>query len=127
MAQGRALPLAAGALLHEGMVHTHTSVRGDVAPDLHPLVRRILHDLPADRRERFAGWCAEVVLISDRLYAAEETAGTLSATAARSLLWGARIRVVRVREDGDPRHGESQPPCRSCGELLDYFGIEVLP
>lgn len=121
------MPLSAGALLHEGAVHTHTSVRGDVAPELHPTVRRILRDLPAGRRERFAGWCAEAVLISDRLYAAEGATGTLSAAAARSLLWGARIRVVRVREDGDPRHGEPQPPCRSCGDLLDYFGIEVLP
>ncbi|GAB1640894.1 hypothetical protein KRMM14A1259_13170 [Krasilnikovia sp. MM14-A1259] len=120
--------MAAGALLHEGVIHTHSSVRGDVAPELHPMIRRLLHELPADRRERYAGWCAEAVLISDRLYAAEQAAGgTLSATAARSLLWGARVRVVRVREDGDPRHGQTQPPCRSCGELLDYFGIEVLP
>lgn len=119
--------MAAGALLLEGVIHTHSSVRGDVAPDLHPMVRRLLDELPADRRERYAGWCAEAVLISDRLYAAEQAGATLSATAARSLLWGARIRVVRVREDGDPRHGQAQQPCRSCRELLDYFGIEVLP
>jgi hypothetical protein len=123
----RTLPLAAGALLHDGAVHTHTSVRGGVPPRLHPMIRRLLDDLPVDRRERFAGWCAETVLLSDRLYAAEQSGGTLSAMAARSLLWGARIRVVRVREEGDPRHGEPQPPCRSCGELLDHFGIEVLP
>lgn len=127
MTQARTLPLAAGALLHEGAVHTHTSIRGDVAPDLHPMVRRLLHELPAGRRERFAGWCAEAVLISDRLHAAEEAAGgTLSAMSARSALWGARVRVVRVREDGDPRHGEPQRPCRSCAELLEHFGVEAL-
>ena len=126
MTHGRTLPLAAGALLHDGAVHTHTSVRGDLAPDLHPMVRRLLHELPTDRRERFAGWCAEAVLVSDRLYAAEQEAGPLSAMAARSVLWGARIRVVRIREDGDPSHGLPQPPCRSCAELLDHFGIEVL-
>jgi hypothetical protein len=124
--QVRTLPLAAGALQVDGTVHTHTSVRGDVAPELHPLIRRFLHELPPAERERFTGWCAEAVLVSDRLYAAEQSGDRLSATAARSLLWGARIRVVRVREDGDPRHGEPQAPCRSCASMLDHFGIAVL-
>jgi len=124
--QPRMLPLAAGAMQVGNVVHSHTSVRGDTAPALHPLVRRLLDELPAGQRERYAGWCAEAVLISDRLYEAEELGGTISAMAARSLLWGAKVRVVRVREDGDPRHGEVQPPCRSCTSLLDYFGIEVL-
>jgi hypothetical protein len=120
------LPLAAGALQVDGIVYTHTSVRGDVAPELHPLVRRLLHELPAGQRERFMGWCAEPVLLSDRLYAAEQAGERLSPMAARSLLWGAKVRVVRVREAGDPRHGEAQPPCRSCSALLDYFAVEVL-
>lgn len=121
------LPLTAGAMQVGNVVHSHTSVRDDNAPNLHPLVRRLLDELPTAQRERFAGWCAEAVLISDRLYEAEQVGGTLSAMAARSLLWGATVRIVRVREDGDPRHGEVQPPCRSCTSLLDYFGIEVLP
>lgn len=121
------LPLAAGALQVDGIVYTHTSVRGDTAPELHPLIRRVLHELPAAQRERFMGWCAEPVLLSDRLYAAEQHGERLSPLAARSLLWGAKTRVVRVREEGDPRHGEVQPPCRSCTALLDYFAVEVLP
>ncbi len=127
MVQLRMLPLAAGALLVDGTVHTHTSVRGDVPPELHPVVRRFLHGLPTEQRERFADWCAEPVLISDRLYAAEAGGPPLEAARARSLLWGAKVRVTRVREEGDPRHGETQPPCRSCAALLDWFGIEALP
>ncbi len=120
------LPLAAGALQVDGTVYTHTSVRGDVAPELHPLIRRLLHDLPAAQRERFMGWCAEPVLLSDRLYAAGQTGERISAMTARSVLWGAKIRVVRIREAGDPRHGSAQRPCRSCTALLDYFAVEVV-
>ncbi len=125
MARERILPLAAGALLLGGTVHTHTSIRGDAAPALHPVLRKLIDDLPAEQRERFAGRCAETVLISDRLYAAEETPGSLTAMAARSLLWGAVVQVVRVREDGDPLNGKPQPPCRTCSALFDYFGIEA--
>jgi hypothetical protein len=121
------LPLAAGALQVDGTVYTHTSVRGDVAPELHPVIRRLLHELPASQRERFTGWCAEPVLLSDRLYEAGQTGERISTVTARSVLWGAKIRVVRIREAGDPRHGEAQQPCRSCTALLDYFAVEVIP
>ncbi|MGW4497970.1 YwqJ-related putative deaminase [Micromonospora sp. NPDC004336] len=126
MAEPRMLPLAAGGLLVDGTVHTHTSIRGDLAPDLHPMIRRFLHELPSGQRERFAGWCAESILLSDRLYAAEAGGEPLSPARARSLLWGAKVRVTRVREEGDPRHGEVQPPCRSCAALLDWLGVEAL-
>lgn len=121
------LPLAAAALLMDGAVHTHTSVRGDRAPTLHPLVRRFLDDLPTGQRERFTGWCAEPVLLSDRLYEAEAASGAAMTPArARSALWGGRLRVSRIREPGDPTHGAAMPPCRSCAALLDWFGVEVL-
>jgi hypothetical protein len=97
----RMLPLTAGALLVGGTLHQHTSVRGDTPPDLHPLVRRFLHELPVESRERYAGWCAEVVLVSDRLHEAERLAGSpLTAAAARAELWGARVSVCFIREDG---------------------------
>ncbi|MFB9239353.1 YwqJ-related putative deaminase [Plantactinospora siamensis] len=122
------LPLVAGALLVDGTVHTHTSVRGDLVPDLHPVIRRFLHELPTDQRERYLGRCAEAVLLSDRLYAAERAGdGEVSQLRARSLLWGARMRLSRVGEPGDPTHGTSQPPCRSCAALLDWLGVEVIP
>ncbi|MBL6277266.1 hypothetical protein JMF97_13980 [Micromonospora fiedleri] len=126
MTELRTLPLVAGALLADGTIHTHTSVRGRTAPELHPIVRRFLHGLPVGQRERFTGWCAEPVLISDRLYAAEADGPPLDAARARALLWGAKLRLTRVREEGDPRHGEVQPPCRSCAALLDWFGMEAL-
>ncbi|MFY1696749.1 YwqJ-related putative deaminase [Solwaraspora sp. WMMA2101] len=128
MAQVRMLPLAAAALLVDGQVHTHTSVRGDVAPQLHPLIRRLLHEVPVAQRERFAGWCAEPVLLSDRLYAVAQRTGQaeLSPAAARAALWGARLRLTLVREPDDPAHGTAVAPCRTCQYLLDWAGVEVL-
>jgi hypothetical protein len=118
-------PATAGALLVGGAVHTHTSIKGDQPPRLHPLVDRFLTNLPVEQRERYAGRCAEAVLISDRLYEAESgRAAELTAGEARAALWGARITVTRIREPGDPLHGTYQPPCRSCAPLLDWFGIE---
>ncbi|MFY1653093.1 YwqJ-related putative deaminase [Solwaraspora sp. WMMB762] len=124
----RMLPMTAAALLVDGEVHTHTSVRGDLFPQLHPLVRRILDELPAGQRERFVGWCAEPVLISDRLYAVQQgqPGPELSPAAARAALWGARIRVSLIREPDDPAHGTAVAPCRSCHHLLDWFGMETL-
>lgn len=127
MAEVRALPTTAAALLVDGLIQTHTAIRGDLAPELHPLVRRFLNELPTAQRERFLGWCAEPVLLSNRLYDAESTGGRLTAAAARAALWGARMRITRVREPGDPAHGQSQSPCRSCSALLEWFGVEVLP
>ena len=64
----RPLPMTAGALIVGGMVHSHTSMRGDNPPNLHPIVAEILAGLPSEKRERYAGWCAEVALLSDRLH-----------------------------------------------------------
>jgi hypothetical protein len=123
---GRVLPLTAGALLIGDTVYQHTSIRGDTAPDLHPLVRRFLHELPVESRERYAGGCAEVVLVSDRLHEAERLAGhPLTAAAARAELWGAQVSVCWIREKGDPAHGRPAPPCRSCAALLEWLGVEV--
>jgi hypothetical protein len=118
-------PATSGALLLGGTVYTHTSVRGEVAPNLHPLVAGFLAELPAASRERFAGRCAEAVLISDRVYEAEAAAGSpLTVNQARAAVWGARIAVTRIREAGHPEHGTAEPPCRSCTPLLHWFGVE---
>ena len=127
MPQERGLPMTAGALLDGNEIYAHTSVRGDLAPELHPVVLRFFNALPAQERERFTGWCAEASLVSDQLYAAQAAGQQVTATTARAVLWGTKIRVTRVREAGDPAHGTSQPPCRSCAALLDWFGVEVLP
>ncbi|GIH14070.1 YwqJ-related putative deaminase [Rugosimonospora africana] len=123
----RQLPLTAGALLVNGAVYQHTSVRGDTPPDLHPVVRRFLHELPVELRERYTGWCAEAVLVSDVLYAAQaEAGGTLTANAARAQLWGAQLSLCWIREAGDPAHGLAAAPCRSCAAMLEWFGVEVV-
>ncbi|GAA0263689.1 YwqJ-related putative deaminase [Cryptosporangium japonicum] len=123
----RPLPMTAGALIVGGTVHSHTSMRGDVAPNLHPLVARLLDELPAEKRERYAGWCAEVALISDRLHDADKNAGRpITVEEARAALSGGQIHISRIREDGDPTHGQFQPPCRSCTVLLDEFGITTV-
>ena len=122
-----AAPAVAGALLMGGKVHTHTSIKGDQPPRLHPLLERFVDELPVEQRERYAGRCAELVLVSDRLYEAETgRAGELTACEARAALWGARITATRIREQGDPAHGTYQPPCRSCAALLEWFGIEAV-
>jgi hypothetical protein len=125
----RGYPATAGALLVDGQVHTHSSVRGDLRPELHPMIHRALLTLPIARRERYLGWCAEPVLLSDRLFAAAAdlpAGATLTPAQARAALRGARITVVRVREPGDASHGTPQPPCRSCAVLLELFGVEVV-
>ncbi|GAA3457876.1 hypothetical protein GCM10018962_97100 [Dactylosporangium matsuzakiense] len=124
---GRRLPLTAGALLVGDTVYRHTSVRGDTPPELHALIRRFLHELPVGSRERYAGNCAEMVLVSDRLHAAERLAGgaPLTPAAARAQLWGARLSLVHIREHGDPKHATAAAPCRTCTALLDWLGIEI--
>lgn len=123
----RPLPMTAGALIVGGMVYSHTSMRGDVRPDVHPLVAGVLDGLPIEQRERFAGWCAEVALISDRLHEAEKEAGRpITTDEAHDTLRGGQIHISRIREEGDPTHGSFQPPCRSCAVLLDEFGITTV-
>lgn len=127
MSDLRAYPATAAALLVNGQVFTHTSVRGDLPPELHPMIRRVLTTLPVSRRERFLGWCAEPVLLSDQLFAAgaDLPPGVdLTPAQAQAALRGARMVVTRVREHGDPTHGTVQPSCRSCSVLLELFGIE---
>lgn len=121
----RLLPNTAGALFLDGWVHSHSAVRGDVAPDLHPLLRRFFDQLPTAKLERFAGWCAEAILISDRLYDAEAKFGHVSDETARTYLRGGQIIVVRVREPGDPAHGTPCQPCRSCAAMLNWYGVEA--
>lgn len=120
----RPLPMTAGVLSLDGAVYSHTSIRGDVAPVWHPLLQRLLRELPIESRERYAGWCAEVALISDRLREADRAAGrALTADEARAAMRGGRVSVHRIRERGHPAHGQPQPVCRSCAALLNWFGL----
>jgi len=117
----------AAALLSGSDLTTHTSVKGDPGPALHPVVQRFLDELPVEQRERYAGRCAEAVVVSDRLRHLEATSGEiLSAIPARAALWGARLTVVAVREPEDPTHRSQLVPCRSCAALLEWLGIELV-
>jgi len=96
-------------------------------PAWHPLIAELLRQLPVEARERYAGWCAEVVLVSDRLYEADQAAGrSLTPDELRAAVAGARVSVHRIREEGDPAHGQPEPVCRSCAALLNWFGITVV-
>src|SRR5919206_378835 len=45
--------------------------RGDQPPPLHPLVQDFLDTLPSAQRDRFTGRCAETILISRHITAAD--------------------------------------------------------
>ncbi|MGI5340404.1 YwqJ-related putative deaminase [Streptomyces sp. CA-181903] len=32
---------------------------------------------------------------------------------------------MKIREEGDPEHGETTVPCRSCTALLDRLGVGI--
>lgn len=112
------LPTTAAALSLPGREHPLKGAAvlrsAQDAPRLHPLVRELLDALgPADR-ERHAGRCPEVALISRHL----------SEGGDARLLRGAVITTRHIREDGDPQHGTYAPHCRSCAALLAHFGVE---
>lgn len=126
------LPAVAGALSVRGATFTGTGSKADGLPALHPLVERFLDALPPQDRERHTGRCAETLLLSRCLTSVEkERSGRkaqrpLTAGEARKALKHARLTARHVREDGDPRHGEYAPPCRSCARLLDHFGVTAV-
>jgi hypothetical protein len=123
------LPVVAGALSVRGTTLTGTGSKADSPPELHPLIGDFLQGLPAGDRERHLGRCPEAVLLSRFVHLAEESrtgrkAGrTFTVGDARKALKGARLTARHVREDGDPRHGDYAPPCRSCARLLEHFGV----
>ncbi|MEE4544319.1 YwqJ-related putative deaminase [Streptomyces sp. V4-01] len=123
------LPAVAAALSIRDEVLTCTAARGEQPPALHPIVRDFLDALPAGQRERFTGRCAEAVLISRHLTAAEAgrskraSRRPLTTGEARKALRGGKLTARRIREDGDPSHGAYMPPCRSCAPLLAHLGV----
>jgi len=124
------LPATAAALAVRGETSTLASVKNDELPALHPLVADFLAGLPISARERFTGRCPEAVLLSQYLAGVEQGRRRRQAGKpfreqdARKALRGARMTVVRIREEGDPEHGSPQPPCRSCAPLLEHFGVK---
>ncbi|WAU85486.1 YwqJ-related putative deaminase [Streptomyces sp. Qhu-G9] len=126
------LPTIAAALSVRGATLTGTAGRGDQPPPLHPLVRDFLDTLTSAQRDRFTGRCAEAILISRHLSAADAARSKRAARKpmtngeARKSLKQAKLTARRIREDGDPLHGSFAPPCRSCTALSAHFGVRVV-
>jgi len=126
------LPTVAAALSVRGETLTGTAARGDQPPVLHPLVKDFLDTLPSGRRDRFTGRCAETILISRHITAADAARSKRAARKpmtngeARRALKQAKLTTRHIREDGDPLHGGFAEPCRACQALSDHFGVRVV-
>ncbi|MFV0127985.1 YwqJ-related putative deaminase [Streptomyces sp. HMX112] len=123
------VPGVASSLLVQGTVVSHTSLSGDAEPQLHPAVREFLDGLPPEQRESFAGYCAESALVSDQLWSLDQGRGDGGWTTLDESLdhfSGAAIVSKKIREPGDPEHGEPAPLCRSCEVLLRRLGVRVV-
>ncbi|MEJ8669723.1 MULTISPECIES: YwqJ-related putative deaminase [unclassified Streptomyces] len=126
------LPTVAAALSVRGETLTGTAARGDQPPALHHLVQDFLDTLTSGQRDRFTGRCAETILISRHIAAADATRSKRAARKpmtngeARKALKQAKLTARRIREDGDPLHGSFATPCRACTALSSHFGVRVV-
>ncbi|MEU9925254.1 YwqJ-related putative deaminase [Streptomyces griseoluteus] len=126
------LPAVAAALSVRGATLTGTAARGDQPAPLHHLVQDFLDTLTSGQRDRFTGRCAETILISRHLTAADATRSRRSARRpmtngeARKSLKHAKLTARRIREDGDPLHGSFATPCRACAALSAHFGVRIV-
>ncbi|MFE5207592.1 YwqJ-related putative deaminase [Streptomyces sp. NPDC056600] len=126
------LPTVAAALSVRGTTLTGTAARGDQVPVLHPLVQDFLDTLTSDQRDRFTGRCAEALLISRHIAAADAARNKraarrpMTSSEARKALKHAKLTARRIREDGDPLHGSFAEPCRACAALTAHFGVRVV-
>ncbi|MFJ5301229.1 YwqJ-related putative deaminase [Streptomyces sp. NPDC088350] len=126
------LPTVAAALSVRGETLTGTAARSDQAPELHPLVQDFLDTLTSAQRDRFTGRCAEAILISRHIAAADADRSKRAARKpmtngeARKTLKQAKLTARRIREDGDPLHGSFATPCRACTALSAHFGVRVV-
>ncbi|NKI40757.1 hypothetical protein HFV08_05755 [Streptomyces sp. LD120] len=128
------LPAIAAALTLPGAGTpslTGTASRADRPPALHHLVQDFLDALPTAARDRFTGRCAEALLLSRHLTAADAQRSKraqrkpMTNGEARKTLKNARLTTRHIREDGDPLHGGYAPPCRACTALAAHFGISL--
>ncbi|MFF4212533.1 YwqJ-related putative deaminase [Streptomyces sp. NPDC001796] len=126
------LPTVAAALSVRGTTLTGTAARGDQPPALHPLVQDFLDALTTSQRDRYTGRCAETILISRHIAAADAARSKRAARRpmtngeARKALRHAKLTARRIREDGDPLHGSFAPPCRACTALSAHFGVRII-
>jgi hypothetical protein len=126
------LPTVAAALSVRGTTLTGTAARSEEPPPLHPLVQDFLDTLTSAERDRFTGRCAETILISRHISAADAARSKRAARKpmtngeARKSLKHAKLTARRIREDGDPLHGSFAAPCRACTALSAHFGVRIV-
>ncbi|MEU3293467.1 YwqJ-related putative deaminase [Streptomyces longwoodensis] len=126
------LPTVGAALSVRGTTLTCTAARGEEPPALHPLVQDFLDTLTSGQRDRFTGRCAETLLISRHLAAADTARSKRAARKpmtngeARKALKQAKLTARHIREDGDPLHGAFAAPCRACTALSAHFGVRIV-
>src|SRR5882757_267409 len=113
---------------------TARSVKGDLEPNHHRLVREFYaNELDPEFRERGYDRCSEAAAFSDALHSedARRAAGgqpPITLEQVRTELFaGAGMVTYRVRESGDPVAGETGPPCISCALLGRHFGFVLQP
>ncbi|EME99033.1 hypothetical protein J7W19_23975 [Streptomyces mobaraensis NBRC 13819 = DSM 40847] len=121
-------PGVAASLLVQGKIFSMTNLSGPGTPDLHPAVRHFFDTLPPELREPYIGYCAESALVSDQFWGLDEgrsDGGHTGLDEGAAHFAGAMVMSVKIREEGDPEHGETTLPCRSCTALLDRLGVGI--
>lgn len=89
----------------------------------HPLVKKILDEIPLKKQSPWHGECGEIENLTKIL---EEHPQVQTLEQARELFRGATSESMRVRPPGDPMHGSHQRPCGdTCKIVLKSFGIEA--
>jgi hypothetical protein len=142
--QNRLISGCAGSFLHDNVITVHTSttkMHGQTLPHTHQVLQAFLDQLSDDAAAgrlsaigRGHGKCAEISLISDRLYQYEQS-GTKIKTLqdARRILEGGIIHTRRIHgktkigKDGAVlSHNDYLPPCATCKHVLSVLGIHAL-
>ncbi|MFE7553097.1 YwqJ-related putative deaminase [Streptomyces gardneri] len=124
-----------GALLHDGVITSHSSAtkwEGKDKPDLHPAAQDIYDQVKAraeaEGRNTGAGHgkCAEANLISDRLRQLDPSGTSIrTPEQVREAMSGAQMYSVQIGPEprGHYAHNDYKPPCPSCAVALDMAGI----
>jgi hypothetical protein len=123
-----AAPAVGATLLVGDVMVSQTNLTGSGEPRLHPVVRAFFDDVPRDAREPYLGRCAESALVSDQFWALDAERGDGRQTTFAEAIphfAGAAMMSVKIRPAGDPEHGATIPPCKSCASLLDVLGIQI--
>lgn len=121
-------PDSAAHLTVEGQLHITHGAKGEIELRHHRLVREYLDELPAGRLVRGGDRHAELIVVSDALYAQDQHRSAngqppLSMDEAVALFETAHLEIFRIREPDDPAGGQADRPCDSCLNALVHFGL----